>query len=474
MTIAPSITPSTPDTDPTSALPATDLADLRARLAGDVVTPADPDWDRARQAWNLAVDQRPDLVVHAETVGDVRETVAFAAARGLRVAPQGTGHGAPAMGDLAGTILLRTARMAQVEIDPVARRARVGAGALWQDVVPRAAEHGLAALAGSAADVGVVGYSLGGGIGWLARRYGLACNSILAAEVVAPDGRLLRVDRDHHPELFWALRGGGGSFGIVTALEFALYPVREVHAGVLFFPIERAGEVLQAWRTWTEDVPDAVTSVGRLLRFPPIPDLPEHLRGRSFVVVEACILDGEAAARDLLAPLRRLGAQIDTFATVPATRLAELHMDPPAPVPGLVHHRLLDTLTADALDAILAAAGPDVDAPLLSVELRHLGGALRRPDVEHGVLDHVAADYALVAVGVPTSPEVARAIVVHLDAVVAAAAGADTGRDYLNFAERTSTPARLFGEDHAGRLAAIAATYDPTGRLVANHAVRSA
>lgn len=464
------ITPSLPSSPPEVTA---ELDDLRARLDGDLVLATDPGWDDARRAWNLAVDQRPAFVVLAETVADVSAVVGYAAAHGLRVAPQGTGHGSPAMEHLGGSVLLRTSRMRGVQIDPVARRARVEAGAEWQDVVPLAAEHGLAALAGSSPDVGVVGYSLGGGIGWLARRYGLAANSILAAEVVVSDGRHLRVDGDHHPDLFWALRGGGGSFGIVTALEFALYPVRDVYAGVLFFPIARAAEVLHAWRAWTEDLPDSVTSVGRLLRFPPVPDFPEHLSGRSFAVVEACFLDGEASARDLLRPLRALGADLDTFARRPVTELSDLHMDPPMPVPGLVHHRVLDTLPPEGLDAILDVAGASVvDSPLLSVEIRHLGAALRRSDPDHGALDQVAGDYLLGAVGLPIPAEVSRAIEEHLDRLVGATAPWGADRDYLNFAERASTPGRLFGEARAERLAAVAAAYDPPGRIVANHPVR--
>ena len=205
---------------------------------------------------------------------DVVSVVNAARELGLRVAPQSTGHNAGPLGDLDGTILLKTSAMRDVQIDPVARVARVEAGAMWMDVTPAAAEHGLAALAGSAPDVGVAGYTLGGGLSWLARSHGLAANSVVAIEVVTADGVLRRVDETHEPELFWALRGGGGSFGVVTAIEFRLYPITEVYAGVLFFPLDRAAEVLEAWRQWLPSVPDSVTSVGRILRFPPIPDLP--------------------------------------------------------------------------------------------------------------------------------------------------------------------------------------------------------
>src|SRR5262249_26133804 len=157
--------------------------------------------------------------------------------------------------------------------------------------------------------VGVTGYTLGGGIGWLARRYGLAANSVTAAELVTPDGRFVRTDADREPDLFWAVRGGGGSVGGGTALEMRLDPGRELYAGALFCPIQRAAEVLHAWRAWTGTVPDELTSVGRILRLPPVPEVPEPLRGRAFALVEAACLRDADTGSELLGPLRRLGPE---------------------------------------------------------------------------------------------------------------------------------------------------------------------
>ena len=219
----------------------------------------------------------------------------FARSHDLRIAPQGTGHGALPLGQLEGAMLLKTSRMRRVHISPALRSASAEAGAEWEDVVAPAGEHGLAALAGTSPNVGVTGYTLGGGMGWLARRYGLAANSVTAVELVTPDGRHLRADADDEPDLFWAVRGGGGSVGVVTALEMELYPVAELYAGALFFPIERSSEVLRAWREWTDTVPDEVTSMGRLLRLPPLPEVPEPPARRAFASVEAAYL-GDAAA----------------------------------------------------------------------------------------------------------------------------------------------------------------------------------
>ena len=221
--------------------PAADVAALRTRLHGAVYGPSDAGYDEARRPWNLAVDQRPAAVAFPVTDADVQAIVAFAREQGLRVTPQATGHGASANGPLEATILVHTKHMRGVRIDPVNRTARVRAGALWQDVTAPAAIHGLAPLAGSAGDVGIVGYMLGGGLSWLGRAHGLACNSITAIELVTADAQAIRVDRDHDPELFWALRGGNTHpVGIVTALEFDLFAVDQLHGGALVFPGERA------------------------------------------------------------------------------------------------------------------------------------------------------------------------------------------------------------------------------------------
>ena len=229
----------------------TDLSPLRAEFAGSLHTAADPDWDEARSAWNLAVDQHPAVVAIPEDAADVARAVRYARDHGLRVAAQGTGHNAAAHGDLDGVMLIKTERMREVRIEPATRTARVGAGVTWGEVVGPAAEHGLAALAGSSHDVGVVGYSLGGGVSWLARKHGLAADRVTAIELVSAHGDLREVTALTDPDLFWALRGGGGNFGVVTAIEFSLLPITELYAGALFFPYERAGEVLEAWRRWT-------------------------------------------------------------------------------------------------------------------------------------------------------------------------------------------------------------------------------
>jgi FAD binding domain/Berberine and berberine like len=448
-----------------------DPASLRARMAGRVVAPGEDGWDEARQAWNLAVDQRPALVALPESAEDVVAVVEFARTKGLHVAAQGTGHAAAPLGPLHDTVLVKTSAMRKVEIDPKARRARVEAGVLWAEASVAAAEHGLAALAGSSPDVGVVGYSLGGGVGWLARRYGLAATSVLAVELVTADGRLVRADGDREPELFWALRGGGGSFGVVTALEFSLYPVREVCAGVLFWPMERASEILHAWARWVEGVPEEVTSVGRLLQFPPIPEISEPLRGRSFVAVEAAYLGSEPEGEEVLRPLRELDPEIDTFTSMTPVELTSVHMDPEQPVPNAGDGMLLTSLPPEAVEALAAAAGPESGSPLVSVELRHLGGALGRPPEGHGALASLDAAFALFAVGIAMSPEMKAAAEAHLGIVQSALAPWDAGRTCMNFTERRVDGGKLFAQETYDRLRMVKARYDREDVFRSNHPI---
>ena len=270
-----------------------DQSSLEQGLAGDVVGPDDAGWTAARAAWNLAADQHPALVVMAAGPQDVAATLGYAAEHGLRVAPQGTGHGAPSLEALDETILLRTTRLGGVEIDSSARTARVGAGAVWDDVVGPAAKHGLAALHGFSGGVGVAGYTLGGGLGWLGRSRGLAANAVTGLDVVLTDGRALRVDDQREPELFWALRGGGGLGAVVTALELELFPLSEAYAGHIAWPLEQAPEVVDAYRSWTNDLPEELTSTIRLMHYPPAPELPPELRGHAFALV-TLIFDGGA------------------------------------------------------------------------------------------------------------------------------------------------------------------------------------
>jgi FAD/FMN-containing dehydrogenase len=450
------------------------FAYLREHLEGSVATPGDDRYDEARQAWNVMVDQRPAAVVRPESARDIATVVRFARAAGYRLAPQSTGHNAGPLGDLGETILVKTDRMRKVEIDPVARRARVQSGAIWEDVVEPAARHGLSVLHGSSPDVGVAGYALTGGVGWQVRLRGLATNTIKAVELVTADGELVRADAKTEPELFWAIRGGGGNFGIVTSIELELFPLETVYAGWLIFPWERSAEVLHRWAEWVGTVPDEMTSVGRILQLPPLPFIPEPIRGRNIVVVEAAYVGTEGSGATRLEPLRELGPEIDTVATVPAAALARLHQDPEGPTPALVEHALLDRLPADGLDAFLEVAGPGSGSQLISVEIRHLGGAAGVPAEGGGVASHVPAEFLTAAITMPTDADVAAAAEQQFAKFAAAMAPYGSGRQYLNFAERETDVSAGFPAGSYERLQALRARLDPQGVFKAAHEIEAA
>ncbi|MFI6427827.1 FAD-binding oxidoreductase [Promicromonospora sp. NPDC050880] len=450
-----------------------DAATLRAELDGSLFLPGEDGWDEARQAWQLTVDQRPEAVVAAASVRDVVTTVDAARTAGLRVAAQSTGHNAGPLGPLAGTVLLRTSGLTGITVDPAARTARVEAGVVWGDVTAAAAPYGLAGLAGTAPDVGVVGYTLGGGMSWLGRTHGVAANHVVSADVVTADGVRRHVDARNEPELFWALRGGGGSFAVVTALEIGLVPVPDLHGGALFFPLDQAAEVLQTWQRWTRVVPDAITSIGRLLRFPPLPEIPEPVRGQSFVTIELVSLLGREATDEALEPLRILGPVMDTVHPSEPAELAAIHMDPPTPVPGTGDGFLLTDLPLEALDAFLAVTGPGQDFGLLSTEIRHLGGAFSPDTARGGVVSGFAAGYAIFSATITPDETAVKATHIALDRLRDMLRPWTAPVSYLNFAERPGgAPFAHTAALH--RLQSIKALYDPADMIRANHPVSPA
>jgi FAD binding domain-containing protein len=440
-------------------------------IAGRVATPSDSDWDQARTAWNLAADQRPSAVAFVENGEDVAKTVRFAAAHDLRVSGQGTGHGAMALGSLEETILIKTERMRGIEIDPGAQTARVEAGVLVLELSQAAQAHGLSSMPGSAPDVGVVGYSLGGGLSWLGRCYGFACNRVRAIELVAADGEPRTVDAENDADLFWALRGGGGDYAIVTALHLDLVPVAEAYAGALLFPAEVGAAAIRTYRDWTETVPEEVTSIVRFLRPPPVPDVPEPLRNLPLLTIDAACIGSQEEGERLTAPLREIGEPImDTFAQIPAEGLCRIHMDPEQPVPGLGHHKLIRELPDEAIDAFVELADPE-GSPLLLAELRQLGGGLGREAAGSGALSHLNADFVMFGIGMPMSPDLATAIEGHLDRLDEAMAPWRADGGYFNFAERPCDADAILPAETCARLAEIKRQWDPDGMIVANHAV---
>ncbi|RXZ45890.1 FAD-binding oxidoreductase [Agromyces binzhouensis] len=442
-----------------------------AAAACTVLSPGDDGWDEARATFNLLDDQRPELIALPRDAGQVVEAVALARRAGLRVAAQGTGHGASSRDTLAGAMLVNTSRMTEVEIDHAERRVRVGAAARWQHVAPMLSELGLAGLHGSSLDVGIAGYSMGGGIGWLTRRHGLQANAVRAIELVTAEGEPVRADADHHADLFWALRGGGGNFGIVTAIEFEVVSLPELAAGSFFFPIERASEVLRTWTRLLPSFPEELTTWVSLIHFPPTPDVPDVVRGQSFAIVMAAHLGRESEARRLLRPLEALAPVMDTLGPQEPIALGTLAMDPESPLPYRSTTALVDELPDEAADAIAGLGG--AGGALAMLQVRHIGGAFGRRPEGAGARATLPGEILVFALGVPMDAESDAAVSRGLDGLDAVLEPLAVG-EYPNLVEHPVDASRFFDEATWARLRDVKSTWDPADLVRGNHHVPAA
>jgi FAD/FMN-containing dehydrogenase len=437
----------------------TAIDQLRKQVDGPVLAVGEPGLAEEASGFQLAVTHDPAVVVGATSVADVAAAVRWAVGQGLPVAVQATGHSPvrPAEG-----LLVTTGRMRAVSIDPERRIATAAAGARWSDVVAVTAEHGLAPLGGSSSGVGVVGYTLTGGIGPLAREYGFAADLVTRLELVTADGSVRQVTAESDPELFWALRGGRGHFGIVTEIEFGLVPVVELAGGAIYFDGADAERLLRTYRTWTATLPERTTTSIAFLRLPDLPVVPEPLRGKLSVLL-AFAHDGPLdEAEQLVRPMLAAGTVLlGGIELLPATEFDRIHNDPTAPGASWDGGLLLRSLDQETIDALLAVAGPGVATVVTAVELRHLGGALgREPAVPAAVPGRDGA-FALFVVGV-LAPAVADAVPAAGAAVLDALRPWALPTNLVAFAGAAG-PAEVYGPDTLARLRRVKAAVDPTG-----------
>jgi FAD/FMN-containing dehydrogenase len=441
----------------------TPKGDLRSRFRGPLLRLGDEGYREARAAWNLNAQQWPAAVVVAEDATDVAAAVRFARTERLGVGVMATGHGTAT--PCHGGVLVNTSRMTDVHVDPVMRSARVGAGTTWGAVVRAAAAHRLAGLPGSSSQVGVVGYLMGGGFGWLGRKYGFAGAALTQAEVVTADGEIVAANAHENADLFWGLKGGGGNFGIVTSAEFALHPVENVFAGNLFYPLDRARDVLGRYAGWSRTLPDEMMTAVAFRRFPPLPTVPEPLRGKTFAAVRACYCGEDLAEGErLVKPLREaLGEPaVDTLAVMPAAELDSISMDPVQPIGAFQHMEMLRDLTPAAIETLV---GLGTSSPLIMLEARQLGGALSGSAAELSPIGHSNARFTLNAVGPTPTPESARLVRSFLTYLTEAVRPHVTGTTYLNFLELDeATPDRVraaYSPADWARLVELKYRYDP-------------
>ncbi|MFJ9917564.1 FAD-binding oxidoreductase [Actinacidiphila glaucinigra] len=459
--------------DPFPPVSAAEAAELASLVSGPVLLPGDEGYDAECRLFNLNVRLEPALAVGAADAADVRAAVSFAARDGRPVTVKTTGH--QQVDPARGGVLISTRRMKGIAVDAGRRRVRVEAGVIWQEVIDRAAEVGLAPVSGSAPLVGVAGYTLGGGLSpVLGRSLGYAADHVRSLEVVTADGELRHVTADSDPELFWALLGGKGNFGVVTALEFDLFPLTRFYGGGIHFPGEHLADVLHAWRTWQADMPQEMSSSLAVQRLPPLPELPEPLRGAFVVHVRFAFLGPADEGDRLIAPLRAAApALVDTVGEMPYTAMGAIHLDPPTPMPYYDRTTMLRAFPAEAADKLIELLGPGSHSPLASVEIRMLGGALDREPAVPNAVSTRGVPFVLFGFGVG-APDQAGFLVGALEEVMKAMEPWADGRRMVNFlsVEEATDPDRLsqaYGAERYRRLTAAKKAYDPTNTFRVNH-----
>ncbi len=437
---------------------------------GPFSPPGTEAYESATGVFNLLAPARPSAALTATTPEEVIQAVEHARRVGAGLRTHSTGHAAAVAASLEGDLLVRTRMAERVTIDPVRRVARVPAGATWGEVVDAAAPYGLAAPHGSSAHVGAVGYLLRGGVSFYSRRHGLASNAVRSIELVTSEGRLRRVDQARDPEVLWALRGGGGGFGVVTAVEVGLFAARGAVAGAAFWSGEHADRLLALWLDWARGAPEEIMSSLRVMNFPQVPDVPEELRSGPVVCVDGAITHegheraASAMANDLLGPLRALAEPItDSWAAVAVPEVTRMHMDPPDPVPIFGDHMLLEDLDTTGARTLLDLVGPGSGSPLVAAGLRQLGGALARSHPQGGVLDHFDAPLLYAGSGAVLGDLTHGELAAHCARVRAGLADRDTGMTAPTFVESREQPQRHLTPTQVGCLDRLRGELDPDG-----------
>jgi hypothetical protein len=440
-------------------------AELASHLRGRVTGPGSPDWDTARIPWNRRVDQRPLLVVDTEGPDDIASTVAYAARHGVQVTVQASGHGAGA--SMANAILLRTSGLREIAVDPGQQRVRVGAGVTAGELMTALSPHGLALSTGTCSDVGVTGYVMFGGVGVLGRALGFAAGQVLGADVVTADGSRIRADAAADEDLFWALRGGGGGFALVTHLDLALAPVPALFGGQLIWPVDAAAEVFDAWASWAPGLTSDTTAFACVLQMPPAPVLPEVLRGQRVVMVTICHAGAAEQAMSLVDPITSVGSPlVNSLRPLSVADVGAL-FGPPVPPNSLrIGSRLLTDLPGAAVREFVAKTGPASGSPLQMAQIRHLGGAFARSAQQPGgpgAIGHTDAQFLIELVAIAPSQEADAAARDFEDSVFAALSPWTTGTTLPSFADPGTDPAsRVFSPATLQRLAEVKHRYDPS------------
>jgi len=441
------------------------VQELREAVRGEVVTPDDDGYGEACRAWNgMFDDRRPALIVRCRGAADVAAAVGFARSNQLPLAVRGGAHSVAGFSTCDDGMVIDLSPMNGVRLDLHRSVAEVGGGATWADVDHETQAHGLATTGGLVSSTGVAGFTLGGGIGWLMRKHGLACDNLVGADVVTADGQLIRASADENPELYWGLRGGGGNFGVVTRFDLALHPVGPlVHAGPIFYPAEQSVELLRLFRDWSADAPDDVTAIVNLTTAPPLPVIPEAWHGRKVAALIACSTGSHDEADARVRPFRELGEPIADLLGPMPYRVIQTLIDP---LWGKgIHSYFKATNLSDLDDGLIdGLAGLHLEAPgpQAEIHVHQMGGAIARVGEGESAFPSRAMPFLLNVVTGWHDPSVGDAHVAWAREVVERASGASTGRAYVNFLGEASDASEAYGAETYARLVELKREYDPT------------
>ena len=441
------------------------VQELREAIRGAVVRPGDDQYAERCKIWNGAFDERhPAAIIVCSGAADVIAAVGFARSNDLAIAVRGGGHSIAGFSSCDDGLVIDLSEMRSVRVDPQAGRAYVGPGAVWGDVDHETQAHGLATTGGLVSTTGVAGFTLGGGIGWLMRKHGLACDNLVAADVVTADGRLVHASETENADLLWGLRGGAGNFGIVTQFELEVHPVGPMlYAGLIFFSAEHDAELMRVFREWAPNAPDEITAALNLTTAPPLPVVPEEWHGKKVIALIAVST----------APLDEAAGEFSSFREV-----AEPVADLLGPMPYTAMQTLIDPLWPkgihayfkatnlaqldDELIARLCEQHQGAPGPQCEIHVHQMGGAVARVADGDTAFPERTMPYVLNAVTGWQDAEAADAHASWARAVIAAAAEASTGRAYVNFLGDTGGAASAYGPQTYERLVELKRAYDPT------------
>lgn len=453
----------------------TQLHEIRSRFAGELITPEDPAYEAARRVWNGMIDRRPALIARCAGESDVRVALAFARTLRLPIAVRGGAHNVAGNATVDGGVVIDLSRMKEVRVDAEKRVASAGPGLTWGELDAKTQAHGLAVTGGLISTTGIAGFTLGGGIGWLMRKHGLTVDNLLAAEMVTADGKTVRASEKENAELFWALRGGGGNFGIVTRFEYRLHPVAQVIGGLALYPAQRAGAILRYFREICETAPDELTPMFAFLSAPPAPFVPEHLRLKPVVAIVLCWCGDAAEGERVVRPIKSFGPPaVDLIGPLPYAALQSM-LDAGAPA-GLQNYWKSSFLEApgDAAIEVMVEHAARARSPLSQVHLHLLGGAMARVPQDATAFAHRDAAFAMNIVGMWQDPaenaihtrwvrEFAEAMAPHAASGVYVNFLGDEGEDRVRAA---------YGPRTHARLVEVKTKYDPENAFRLNQNIR--